>query len=84
MFTTNTSAEYWRGDGSLVHTDVEARRDVVPAAENRVYLFAGTQHVSGPIPPLEADPNTGSKGLKPLTNVDYHRSAGGAREPRSR
>ena len=25
IFTTNTSAEYWRGDGSLVHTDVDAR-----------------------------------------------------------
>lgn len=71
ILSINTSAEYWRGDGSLVHTDVEARRDVEPAAEHRVYLFAGTQHVPGPIPPLDADPNTGGRGLEPFNTVDY-------------
>ena len=44
IVTINTAAEYWRGDGSLVHTDVQARADVDPVADARVYLFAGTQH----------------------------------------
>ncbi|MET0852645.1 MAG: alpha/beta hydrolase domain-containing protein, partial [Candidatus Rokuibacteriota bacterium] len=44
IVTINTSAEYWRGDGSLVHTDVEGRLDVTPPASVRAYLFAGCQH----------------------------------------
>jgi hypothetical protein len=71
ILTINSSAEYWRGDGSLTHTDLDARRDVEPSAEHRVYLFAGTQHLPGSIPPLDADPNTGGRGLKPFNTVDY-------------
>src|SRR5215510_3338103 len=44
IFTINSSAEYWRGDGSLVHTDVAGQRDVEPPGDVRIYLFAGTQH----------------------------------------
>ena len=43
IVSTNTAAEYWQGDGSLVHTDVEARVDVDTVSEARVYLFAGCQ-----------------------------------------
>ena len=71
IFTINTSAEYWRGDGSLVHTDVEGRRDVEPPAPVRVYLFAGSQHTPGAVPPLDADPNTGGRGLKMFSTVTY-------------
>jgi len=71
ILTTNTSAEYWRGDGSLVHTDVEGKRDVEPAAGGRVYLFAGTQHTPGALPPAESDPNTGGRGVHPFSVVDY-------------
>jgi len=71
IFTINTSAEYWRGDGSLVHTDVGGRRDVVPPAYVRQYLFAGTQHTPGALPPPPADPNTGGRGLHPFSVVDY-------------
>ncbi len=67
----NTAAEYWRGDGSLVHTDVEGRRDVEPAAGIRVYLFAGCQHTPGALPPPETDPNTGGRGIHPFNVVDY-------------
>jgi hypothetical protein len=67
----NSSAEYWRGDGSLVHTDVEATGDVAPPAGVRVYHFAGTQHMPGPIPPPAADPNTGSRGRHAFNVVDY-------------
>ena len=69
--TINTSAEYWRGDASLVHTDAEGRGDVEPPADARVYLFAGTQHTPGALPPPPADPNTGSRGIHPFNVVDY-------------
>lgn len=71
IFTINTSAEYWRGDGSLVHTDVGGTRDVVPPPHVRQYLFAGTQHTPGTLPPPAADPNTGGRGFHPFSVVDY-------------
>jgi hypothetical protein len=71
IFATNTSAEYWRGDGSLIHTDAEGRRDVEPPDFARVYLLSGTQHTPGPLPPLPADPNTGSRGVHTFNLVDY-------------
>ena len=71
IVTINTSAEYWRGDASLVHTDVEGRRDVEPPAGSRLYLFAGSQHTPGALPPPAADPNTGSRGVHPFNVVDY-------------
>jgi hypothetical protein len=71
IFTINTSAEYWRGDGSLVHTDVGGTRDVSPPAHVRQYLFAGSQHTPGTLPPPAADPNTGGRGFHPFSVVDY-------------
>jgi hypothetical protein len=67
----NSSAEYWRGDASLVHTDVEGTRDVAAPAGVRVYLFAGTQHLPGALPPPPADPNTGGRGRHAFNVVDY-------------
>ncbi|MCH8849161.1 MAG: hypothetical protein IIC32_09350 [Chloroflexi bacterium] len=46
IFYTNSSAEYWRGDSSLVHIDPAGLEDIAPAPETRVYLFAGTQHAN--------------------------------------
>jgi hypothetical protein len=71
IFLTNTSAEYWRGDGSLIHTDVEGREDVGSRPEVRVYHFAGTQHSSGALPPSTEDPNTGSRARHTFNIVDY-------------
>jgi len=71
IFSINSSAEYWRGDGSLIHTDVEARTDVDTVPEARQYLFAGTQHTPGALPPPDADPNTGARGLQMFNVVDY-------------
>ncbi len=71
IFTINTAAEYWRGDGSLVHTDVAGTRDVTAPPYVRQYLFAGTQHTPGTIPPPPADPNTGGRGRHPFNVVDY-------------
>lgn len=71
LFAPNSAAEYWRGDGSLAHTDIEGGRDVEPPAFERNYLFAGTQHTVGTIPPPAADPNTGSRGHHRFNVVDY-------------
>lgn len=71
IVATNTSAEYWRGDASLIHTDAEGKRDVEPAAFARNYLFAGTQHTPGAIPPPESDANTGSRGVHRFNVTDY-------------
>jgi len=71
IVAVNTSAEYWRGDASLVHSDVEGTRDVAPHPETRLYLFAGCQHTPGTLPPPAADPNTGSRGLHTFNVVDY-------------
>lgn len=71
LILTNSSAEYWRGDASLVHTDAEGTRDVEPPPFVRIYALAGTQHTPGALPPLPADPNTGDRGLQPFNVVDY-------------
>ena len=71
IFAINTSAEYWRGDASLIHTDAEGSRDAEPAEFVRTYLFAGTQHTPGPLPPLDTDPNTGGRGYHRFNVSDY-------------
>ena len=71
IVATNTSAEYWRGDASLIHTDDTGRRDVELPDFARTYFFAGTQHGAGALPPLAEDPNTGSRGLQRFNITDY-------------
>ncbi|MBI3637002.1 MAG: hypothetical protein HY216_12460, partial [Candidatus Rokubacteria bacterium] len=71
IFTINSSAEYWRGDGSLIHTDVDARADADAPPDVRMYLLAGTQHTPGALPPPAEDPNTGGRGLQRFNIVDY-------------
>lgn len=71
IFLTNSAAEYWRGDASLIHTDTEGRRDREPSDFVRIYLLASTQHTPGSLPPLAADPNTGDRGEHRFNIVDY-------------
>jgi hypothetical protein len=71
IVATNTSAEYWRGDASLIHTDDAGRRDVDLPEFARTYFFAGTQHGAGALPPLAEDPNTGSRGVQRFNITDY-------------
>jgi hypothetical protein len=53
---TNTSAEYHRGDASLIHTDPDGTRDVAHGPAVRVYHFAGTEHGLGVWPPTDTQP----------------------------
>jgi len=70
MFT-NTSAEYWRGDAALIHTDLQTLTDAPESPSVRRYHFAGCQHGSGDFPPLEVRPADGLKGQLPFNSVDY-------------
>lgn len=45
IFFTETSAEYWCRAASLLHTDVEGKRDVELDGNVRLYYIAGAQHV---------------------------------------
>ncbi len=42
-----TSTEYWSRGASLLHTDVEGKKDLTLDPNVRVYLIAGTQHLGG-------------------------------------
>ncbi len=70
MFT-NTSAEYWRGDAALIHTDLETLTDAPESPSVRRYHFAGCQHGSGDFPPLEVRATDGIRGQLPFNSVDY-------------
>ena len=77
MFT-NTSAEYWRGDAALIHTNLEKLTDASEHESVRRYLFSGTQHGSGLFPPIDFREGDGVKGQIPFNMVDYaplHRAA---------
>jgi hypothetical protein len=68
---TNTAAEYWRGDASLLHTDLEGTRDVEPPEEVRIYHFAGTQHGPGGLPLSTRNAVDGAHGAHALGTIDY-------------
>ena len=71
VIQTNTSAEYWRGDASLIHTDMAGTRDVEPPEDARIYLFASTQHGPGTVPLIDTDANTGARGTHGFNAADY-------------
>jgi hypothetical protein len=71
IFLTNSSTEYWRGDASLIHTDVQGMRDVPPSTSVRIYHFTGTQHASGILPLTDINPRDGSRGQQRFNCVDY-------------
>ena len=71
VLLTNSSSEYWRGDGSLVHTDVRGSHDTSALDTVRIYHFAGTQHASGIYPPTDATPGDGFRAQQRFNCVDY-------------
>jgi hypothetical protein len=44
LFSTNSSAEYWRGDGALVHQHPDSGEDLPEEPEARTFLLSGTDH----------------------------------------
>ena len=67
----NTSAEYWRGDAALIHTNLETLQDADESENVRRYHLAGTQHGSGAFPPETIRAMDGLKGQLPYNSVDY-------------
>ncbi len=70
IFYTDTSAEYWRGDAGLPHTDLAGGGDADLPANVRRYLFASTQHGPGAAV-LTNQTQFGSIGENGLNIVDY-------------
>ncbi|MDE0422890.1 MAG: alpha/beta hydrolase domain-containing protein [Gammaproteobacteria bacterium] len=68
---TNTSFEYWRGDAALTHVSPDGTRDLDPHPSERNYLFAGTHHVNGIMPPTNVFAATGEKARYAFNVVDY-------------
>lgn len=71
IFYTNTAAEYWRGDCSLMHTDPKGEHDLDPEPESRIYLFASTQHGPGSLPPGRLSPDEGDRGTHDFNVIAY-------------
>ena len=71
IVSTNTSAEYWRGDCSLSHTDLQGEADLELPAGTRGYLLAGTQHGLGVVPLVDFNAADGCRGANGFNAVDY-------------
>lgn len=68
---TNTSWEYWRGDAALTHTAPDGARDLDGHPLERNYLFAGTHHLGGILPPTNVFAATGEKARYTFNVVDH-------------
>lgn len=71
VIQTNSSAEYWRGDASLMHVTPDGTSDLPADPDGRIYLFASTQHGPGVVPQTRYNPNDGGKGRYPFSAVEY-------------
>jgi hypothetical protein len=45
IFYSNSSTEYWRSPAYLLHTTINASKDLDPLNSSRIFQFSGTQHV---------------------------------------
>ena len=68
---TNTSFEYWRGDAALTHVSPDGTRDLEAHPSERNYLFAGTHHVNGILPPTNRFAVTGERARYAFNVVDH-------------
>ena len=78
IISTDTAAEYWRGDAALAHIDATGRHDLPEHRLTRRYLFAGAQHTPGYLGQSRTNPGTGTIARYPLNVLDYlplHRAA---------
>jgi len=78
IISTDSAAEYWRGDAALAHIDAAGRHDLPEHPLSRRYLFAGAQHTPGYLGQSRTNPGTGTIARYPLNVVNYlplHRAA---------
>ena len=71
VVVTNTSWEYWRGDAALTHVSPNGRQDLSLDSNERIYLFAGTHHIGGILPPTDTFALTGEKARYTFNVVDH-------------
>ncbi len=71
IVSTNSAAEYWRGDATLAHVDTRGQADVPEHPSTRSYLFAGVQHTPGQIGRSRVNPGTGTVARYPINVLDY-------------
>ena len=71
IISTDSAAEYWRGDAALAHIDTTGRRDLPEHPSTRRYLFAGVQHTPGYPGQSRTHPGTGATARYPLNVLDY-------------
>jgi hypothetical protein len=78
IISTDSAAEYWRGDAALAHIDTAGRHDLPEHPLTRRYLFAGAQHTPGYLGQSRTNPGTGTIARYPLNVINYlplHRAA---------
>ncbi|MFW6174240.1 MAG: alpha/beta hydrolase domain-containing protein, partial [Chloroflexota bacterium] len=71
VFFTNTGAEYWRGDASLIHTDPSGTQEIPEHPSTRAYSFASAMHGPGSWPPTDTLATEGLRGQHLMNTVDY-------------
>ena len=78
IISTDSAAEYWRGDAALAHIDTTGRADLAEHPSTRRYLFAGAQHTPGTPGQSRTNAATGTVAHYPINVLDYlplHRAA---------
>ncbi|MEZ5855127.1 MAG: alpha/beta hydrolase domain-containing protein [Hyphomicrobiaceae bacterium] len=71
IISTDTGAEYWRGDASLAHIDTRGEEDLPEHRLTRRYLFSSTQHVPGYIGQSRTNAGVGTTARYPINLLDY-------------
>ena len=67
------SAEYWRGDGALIHQDALSGADLPEDEDSRTYLLSGTDHLGA-----VQGPSTRASASAAPEAPSQRRSAGGS------
>jgi hypothetical protein len=78
IVSTDSAAEYWRGDAALAHIDTTSRHDLPEHPSTRRYLFASAQHTPGYPGQSRTNPGTGTIARYPVNVLGYlplHRAA---------
>lgn len=71
IVSTDSAAEYWRGDATLAHVDTTGSEDLPEHPSTRSYLFASTQHVPGYLGQSRTNAGVGTTAREPLNVLDY-------------
>jgi hypothetical protein len=71
IVSTDSAAEYWRGDAALAHVAISPERDLPEHPSTRRYLLAGTQHTPGYLGQSRTNAGTGTIARYPLNVIDY-------------